>query len=457
METQDLCVEAYTLKKCIFRFRGLDLTIRLSHGLFSSADIDTGTRLLLKVFSQFLDDYERSGKPLPSRILDAGCGTGIIGIAAAKALSALREHTNQPANADNIVPLTIRCQDRDELASVFTRANARENGIDTSTLEACTEALLSEPGPWDLVLSNIPAKAGHPVLKDFVYRSVRSLSQQGCCICVVVKPLCNIFRDWIQSSEAHIEKEHEGKEHTVFVYTALKSADTARPLDSISFVSPVYIRNQGKFLLEKTEYTMQTVHGSADFDQAGNSIQLAARITTRTALRLFEQRQIQSVLIHGDAQGHYASWLRNWAARFSPAGMIFCLSGRIVPGLQAAGNNVLNQEKAANQDFVRLCPCIDPYCGQNAILGKLPAGNQGSGYDMAVMFPELVPRTDRLQEHWEAMETLLRPGALLLCGLGSADAERFDRIRSSAFTRHGDIKRNGFRVLAYVKKQISDS
>ncbi|MDR3144964.1 MAG: methyltransferase, partial [Treponema sp.] len=66
--------EAYITKEVHLKFRGGDFDFALSRGLFSSADIDTGTRMLLRVFSERLDAGGLGGPLPPRRILDAGCG-----------------------------------------------------------------------------------------------------------------------------------------------------------------------------------------------------------------------------------------------------------------------------------------------------------------------------------------------------------------------------------------------
>ncbi|MEN6477502.1 MAG: methyltransferase, partial [Rectinema sp.] len=69
----------YVNKTVEFAFMGARLRLELSHALFSSFDVDSGTRLLLKAVAR---DPVLAGA---RRVLDAGCGTGVIGLAVAKA------------------------------------------------------------------------------------------------------------------------------------------------------------------------------------------------------------------------------------------------------------------------------------------------------------------------------------------------------------------------------------
>ena len=81
----------------------------------------------------------------PRRILDVGCGTGVLAIAAARAL-------RRPALATDIDPVAV----------AVARANARLNGV--AGLVRCLEAAglghpaITAAGPFDLIFANILAR-----------------------------------------------------------------------------------------------------------------------------------------------------------------------------------------------------------------------------------------------------------------------------------------------------------
>ena len=62
-------------KQVIFPYAGRRLHFWLSRSLFSSDDIDTGTRALLTAIADRLGDLRMK------TVLDLGCGSGIIGVA----------------------------------------------------------------------------------------------------------------------------------------------------------------------------------------------------------------------------------------------------------------------------------------------------------------------------------------------------------------------------------------
>ena len=122
-----------------------ELRLALSQSLFSSFDVDVGTRLLLKTIAKEVD------LQAVQSALDVGCGVGTLGLAVKKA-------------APHIA-LTV--QDRDALAVAFTQMNARRNKIGGVTAVAGL-AFQYISGSFDLILSNLPGKAGEPVLRHML-------------------------------------------------------------------------------------------------------------------------------------------------------------------------------------------------------------------------------------------------------------------------------------------------
>jgi ornithine cyclodeaminase/alanine dehydrogenase-like protein (mu-crystallin family) len=64
----------YVNKSVPFKFNGAELKLDLSHALFSSFDVDRGTKLLLKAAAR--DPVLARAR----RVLDEGCGVGVIGL-----------------------------------------------------------------------------------------------------------------------------------------------------------------------------------------------------------------------------------------------------------------------------------------------------------------------------------------------------------------------------------------
>jgi len=472
-------IRNFISKTVSFKFRGIDFTFDLSQGLFSSADVDSGTKFLLKILSQTVDDDVAAGNPLPRRVLDAGCGTGVIGICAATAIA--------PLVADG--GFLVHCQDRDELARLFTMHNAARNNIPPAVLEAYTEPLLAGPGDqslgayWDLILTNIPAKAGAPVLEDFVRRSAGLLKPGGKVIMVAVHTLAGFFRERI-AADAELLSEHKSAGHSVFVYGRAANQPSAVAVNGgAGFIAqhPFYVRTAVTHVIEEIPVHLTTIHGASGFDQPGGAVLAAAKLARKLGA---EQFPVDApLLVHEPDQGFFPCWLISFtkylsqrhkgtkeekrkerkeikeglAYNTSPPlnpfvplclremSSLVTLSGRNILALEAARYNVIKNSDIA----ATIIPAAN-----------LPAPNE-QAYGCIAAFPELLPQsslpkgTDQLAAIWDAVPPLLAGGGIFLVTFSSSDAERFDRKKPAGFSRLGSVKRNGFRALAYGTQIIS--
>jgi hypothetical protein len=375
-----------------------------------------------------LDEDEASGRPLPRSALDAGCGAGILGICAAGAFAA-----------------RVHAQDRDELARVFTVYNARRNGIRGEALSAHTEPLLSGPAGWDLILSNIPAKAGLTVLEDFVLRSAAMLNPGGRVCMVAVNTLGDFFRDNILKAGSAILREEVGPGHTVFVYspgTAVPMAPQGTGSAAADFLAahPCYLRNRGDYAMEGISYSLETIHGAPGFDSPGGAVRAAAKL----ALKTIAPTEGRNILVWEGDQGHFPSWLaKGFCGASSPS---FTLAGRNILALEAARRNTLKALGRGSGEGVSIIPAADLFLDRERLAGA------GGPYSLIAAFPEAVPGADRRPAFWEALGLLAAPGGVVLIGLSSAEAERMDRKKPKNFTPLGGVRREGFRALAYRKR-----
>jgi SAM-dependent methyltransferase len=437
-------VEFYTSKTRVFKFRGKEIHFALSHGLFSSAGIDRGTELLLKALSRIWDEDEAAGRPPPRHILDAGCGAGIIGICAALAASP---------------PLQVRAQDRDELARLFTEYNALANGVSPESLSAHTEPLLASPPGlrWDLILSNIPAKAGQPVLEDFLRRSTFLLNPGGKVMLVAVHTLADFFRTQIDQAGGEMLREEHSAEHTVFVYTcpntegAVPQTGPVRAGPGFLESNPFYLRQKLDYEFEGIPLHLDTIHGAPGFDCPGGAAEAAAKLVLKLKKHT-PPIPAPPMLIHEPEQGWFPAWLLAFLERECygdhsggtlPASDIV-LSGRNILSMEAARSNI---KKASSHPEVFIVPAVE--LSPLGLGGNSPAMAERFGF--IAVFPESVPRTDRREALWEGIAAFLAPGGTAIVSLPSSEADRFDRKKIPGLSRLGELKRKGFRALAYRK------
>ena len=433
-----LYIDAYKNREVDFTYRKRKYKFALSHGLFSSASVDTGTSFLLKIFSNYLDSLELAENEGVS-LLDAGCGTGVLGICAAGALSALIKGR-----------LKVHCQDRDALAQVFTEYNALLNDIGRDILSVSTEALLAVKDPdrrWDIVLSNIPAKAGSAVLEDFVPRSISLLKIEGSCrgkvFVVVVNTLADFFRSQVNMNALLIQ-EVKGKEHSVFVYT--KNEEITHNIkalymdDSFPLSFPFYIRKRASYNIEKINYFLDSVYGASDFDSPGRDVIIAAKLAVKINLaeKLCSNERIESpILVHDAGQGHFALWLHGYLQAALP----MLLAGRNILALSAA--------RAALSAAGRACDFLTI---TDLSLEKERLSFYSNGFALICLFPDFIPGCRREAEMWEALAFLTAPGAFVIASMKSKDAPDFERKKKLSFVKLGEIKRDGFKALIFQKR-----
>jgi 16S rRNA (guanine1207-N2)-methyltransferase len=132
---------------------GMSLAFETREGLFSPAHADRGTLAMLTQ-AEF-----RPGM----RVLDLGCGWGLVGVAAAKI-----------CGAEN-----VWMADVDPLAVETARENAARNGIFGA--HYCVSDGLSEidEAGFDLILSNPPYQSDFSVAKGFIEKGFNRLKIGG--------------------------------------------------------------------------------------------------------------------------------------------------------------------------------------------------------------------------------------------------------------------------------------
>ena len=307
----------YLHKTVAFRFEGHTLRLALSQSLFSSYDVDTGSRLLLASVARQLAAQPGEQRRLQS-ILDLGCGTGVLGLALAKRYAA-----------------ALTARDRDALALAVTAHNAAANGIDCATrggLDTTDFDGAREPAGYQLVVANLPAKAGAPVLARLLAGAAEAAVPAGRVAVVVVANLAEAVRRAF-SAVAELIHEHRGRGHTVF------HGRPRRPLAAAPAAAlAAYWRHRGDVAVAGLSYPLATVYGLPDFDTPSHLTQLTAALLQRSALPTAAPAAC-SILAWNPGQGHLPAWL----ARRAPerGGLRFTLVSRDALQLLAARANLI--------------------------------------------------------------------------------------------------------------------
>lgn len=141
---------------------GHDLELVSGSGVFAQGRVDVGTAVL----------FRETDPPRADRVLDLGCGYGVIGLAIA---------TADPA-------AHVTCVDVNERALLLARENAERLG-----LGGRLEALLPDAVPADVVFdeiwSNPPIRIGKEALHALLLRWLPRLAPGGRAVLVVGKNL----------------------------------------------------------------------------------------------------------------------------------------------------------------------------------------------------------------------------------------------------------------------------
>ena len=361
--------ESAVHKTVPLKFSGVQLTFKTSHALFSSHHVDDGTMLLLKSLAQ------RAAVPKTGRVLDAGCGYGPLAVALKK--------------FNPLLEVTAR--DRLALAARFTAENARINGVEIDA----AEGLLFEgtPGPWDLVVSNVPAKAGEPVLADFLRRALAGLSPTGLAAFVIVEPLAAWFLSEFDRAGAPVEFQEAGGGYRV--------VHVRRPDESTVAGTPVfpdaYRRGEATWSVGPYTFVQKTFYGLPNFDGLDHRLSVT--------LPLLEGLKIRGeTLVWEPVQGHLASWAD---AVLAPASELH-LAGNDTLGLAAGVENVVR--RAAR---VHAVPFLD----------DLDLGGGSLGAALVQVHSE--PEVPWVEPTLQALLRLLAAGGVVVMNGRSTDLTRF--------------------------------
>jgi SAM-dependent methyltransferase len=426
-------ISTYVNKTVDFKFMGAELRFDLSHALFSSFDIDQGTRLLLKAVAR--DPVLARSR----RILDEGCGVGVIGLSIAKAFPEAE--------------LVLR--DRDSLAVAFAESNRVLNklrGTTAWTDPTTGESRIARPapraewglladglegGPFDFVLSNLPAKAGAPVLAAFFAQLPALLVPGGRAGVVIVNPLAEAAASWIAKAGLTLLSEEKGSGHRVFIVardnedarddSALHVGENASESEVAAQTTPAlgpYLRSESRFKLADQSFRARGFWGLPEFDTPGFGSSVAAE----TAAKAFAgasrgSGRESSALFINPGIGLPALW----ASRALGIKSLTAVS-RDALVLEATASNLASLSAASRPAYSAVDALKAP---------DLPP----SSFDLIVESPDIVPERDWIGPSWELAQRLLRSGGVYLVHCSPTESTRFEKRKPAGGGRWSLVAR----------------
>ncbi len=368
---------------------GEKLEFYLSLGLFSSLGVDSGTRMLLKTLAQ------QDIIPEKGSVLDVGCGTGVIAVSLKK----------------RFPQLDVTASDRDALAIHFTKLNASLNklsGEGFKTLPGLLPGslpadLAAAEKKYDLITSNIPAKAGNPVIKDFLQNCGKHINNGGRAAVVIVAPLAGFAKECLDECGADITHIEEDKKYSVFHFKPGSQHKN-------SSLADIYIRSKG---------TVSGFYGLPEFD----SISYSTRLTIET---LNSFNAAGTALIWNPGIGHIMEGC--------PSVEEIILAGNDLLQLKASA---YNNKKESAQYHIAKFPDLKEYVFKNIdLIIALPQFISGAGIEN-----EIISTSNQL---------LISKGRLIISGK-SSDMARIEKNRQNFIIRNS-TKYRGFRTLLLEKK-----
>ncbi|MBN2050662.1 MAG: methyltransferase [Spirochaetales bacterium] len=358
--------------------------------------MDLGTRLLLKHLSAL---------PLPAEalVLDTGCGTGVIGCC-------LKKHN--PA-------LKVAFRDMDALALEFTRMNLQLNHLEPSGVES--GLLTVEDRRFDLIVSNLPAKAGLPVLEDFFRNCSSMLTPGGTAAVVIVAPLAETADLWIRRYGYIITKEEHTANHSVFFFIPGKTPGASLP----GGLHP-YLRKNTTFLLAGKPLNLQTVYGLGEFDTPSYASCLAAEL-------LAPIRLSGSALFYNPAQGLLPCFVA--AGKDQKPENLF-LAGRNLLSLLISAENA---QKTGVPAGILHVPTVE------TLVKQLPP----KSLSLLAAFPDSAGCTGEEEALTETARQVLKPGGYFLVTGKSSDLARLEKL-GKGFLRRQHKKNRGYRSILFT-------
>lgn len=145
------------------RVNGIDFSFETDSGVFSQTQLDYGSRLMLETV------IEAEGKA-SGRLLDLGCGYGVVGIVLKRVWPALN---------------VVMC-DVNNRALKLARHNAKVNHTQYIDILQ-SDGLSGIEGKFDLILTNPPIRAGKVTVYRFFEESWAALNDGGRLYVVIQK------------------------------------------------------------------------------------------------------------------------------------------------------------------------------------------------------------------------------------------------------------------------------
>ncbi|MCJ7550424.1 MAG: class I SAM-dependent methyltransferase [Anaerolineae bacterium] len=315
-------LDPYTKKTVDFRYAGTTLQFAVAQGLFSSHQVDIGTQHLLKSLVDIDLSHAR-------KILDLGCGYGPLGLALAQLA---------PDSEIHLV-------DRDALAVLFAEHNGALNNIPNVRAYGSLGYDDVVEQDFDVVVSNIPGKAGESVIRSLLLRAERVVSTNGLVAVVVVSPLEELVEKTLSGPGIETLLHRTTAAHAIFHYRFTGEQDTS-DIPS-SWDDGLYDRATISFILDENTLPLRTMRGLPEFDTLSYATILACKALQEPILQDLDDGEAERLCVFNPGQGIVPVLL--WQ-RFAPQQLD--LVGRDLLALRTTRQNLI--DNGCSENAIRL-------------------------------------------------------------------------------------------------------
>jgi 16S rRNA G1207 methylase RsmC len=150
--------------------------------------------------------------------------------------------------------------DRDALAVEYARQNAALNALDGVEAYASLGYDDLRPTDFGLIASNIPAKAGAPVIEHLLLDAASHLRRDGTVAVVVIEAIAPFVSSTLEhGANIKVTLRREAAGYTVFHYRFRDGA--ARPVQRSAFERGLYDRGEALLSTGQRTMALRTVHG----------------------------------------------------------------------------------------------------------------------------------------------------------------------------------------------------
>ena len=267
-------LDLYHKKNLDFRHDGVSLTFRVSQSLFSSHQIDVGTLRLLKTM-QYLT-FEQDAK-----ILDIGCGYGTIGLTLAKRYP------------DSLVHMV----DRDALAINYVQQNTTLNDLNNCISYGSLGFEKVVERDFDLIISNIPGKAGENVITALLEDACLFLKPNGVVAVVVVSPLEGLVASVLEQSGIEVLHHSVYKGYVVFHYRFTSTYPIKPSIQKLE--DGLYHRASVALSLDEFDIDIETAYGLPEFDSLDYQTDFLIKVLVALA-----PKTVRNVVVYNPGQGY---------------------------------------------------------------------------------------------------------------------------------------------------------